>query len=82
MNARLQPIGIRPLVRPRYDNEHLGHESDWIAANVGALRAWWSSCEETLGTPLEQDDFSIFCRAQHDAELQRREDFKNYLRQR
>ncbi len=80
MNARLQPIGITPLVRPTYDNTYLGYESEWIAANQASLRAWWQSCEETLGTPLEQDDFEIFCRVQHDYELQRREDFRNTLR--
>lgn len=79
MNARLEtlPEALQP---PTYDNEYLGWESDWIAANRTALLDWWHALGEQIGDTSE-NEFPSFARSQHDIELARREDFRNTLRQ-
>lgn len=80
MNAQLRPVTAQIVSLPVYDNTMLGHESDWIADNAGKLVEWWHECGRLIEEPAQPGDWNSFCRAQHDRELQRREDHRNTLR--
>lgn len=81
MNAQLRPVVAEILKRPSYDNQFLGYEADWIRMNEPLLKLWWNQCSDIGGTPFEQSDFERFCRAQHDAQIEIRDEFKRTLRQ-
>lgn len=80
MSAVLQ-IDSRAVTPPAYDNTHLGWESDWIADNALKLRDWFFACERLCDEPARPGEWQSFCGAQHDLELQRRDDYRQTLRQ-
>jgi hypothetical protein len=69
------PIETPVARRPSYDNIMLGWREDWTRDNAALLRQWWEAGEH------DERDYAYFCASQHDIELTRREDFKNYLRE-
>lgn len=81
MVAVLRPIVAEILQRPTYDNQFLGYEADWVRMNEPLLKLWWDQCAEIGGTPCEESDFALFCRAQHDMQVEIRDELKRTLRQ-
>ena len=68
MSAQIiELVTIRPVVRPTYDDTHLGHEGLWILDNSAALARWWTLSGRQLGIDdAEGDrDVELFCKEQH-----------------
>jgi hypothetical protein len=78
MNAQLKPVE-QPVSCPEYDNTMLGWQDDWIKDNHDALLT--RSLISTLGDAVDEADFGLFCRSQHEAELTRRDDYRKTFRQ-
>lgn len=77
MNALLKPITVKPVSRPIYRNTHVLDYGHWLAQNLQALTDYWNDLVTSDGVgPIGEEDFFIFCRIQHDRELDRREEYK------
>lgn len=62
MVAVLQPLTVRPVRRPTYNNAAIANFGNWYVANEPALSQYFAS--------LEGDgDFFDFCASQYDIEL-------------
>jgi hypothetical protein len=75
MNAQIKPVP-RALERPKYDNHFLGHEADWISANVIDLLLWWEACGQQDGE-MNPKDFPAFARSQHDIQQSLRDAYRD-----
>jgi hypothetical protein len=73
----LKPITVKPIARPIYRNTHIADYGQWSAMNLQALTDYWNALvtPDALG-PLGEDDFFIFCRIQHERELDQRDEYK------
>lgn len=68
MNA-VSPITIRPVLRPQFDDTHLGTLDQWVDDNANMLARYWHEQGNALG--LSQDDetdFTFWLRVQYDIE--------------
>lgn len=74
---RLQPITVKPVVRPMFSNKGVLDFATWQIANLQALTEYWNALT-TAGDAeiLGEEDFFIFCRIQHERELDMRDEFK------
>lgn len=74
MNA-LPLITVTPIQRPQYNSTQKDY-ARWYQNNEQALVDYWNALITTDGAgPLSEEDFFIFCRVQHDCELDRMEEF-------
>jgi hypothetical protein len=72
-----KPITVKPVSRPIFRNTHISDYGQWSVMNLQALTDYWNSLLTADGAgPLGEDDFFIFCRIQHERELDQREEYK------
>lgn len=69
MNAAA--ITIAPLVRPHFDNTHLGNGKRWALDNSRALAELWKDQSAAIGMRSTEsaEDFDLWLLCQHDIEM-------------
>lgn len=73
----LKPITIKPITRPQFRNTHIRDYGQWSVMNLQALADYWNELMSPEGAgPLGEDDFFIFCRIQHERELDHVEELR------
>jgi hypothetical protein len=68
MNA-VPLVIVRPLQRPKFDNESLDDFGHWCLENAATLARYWTDQGNALGLGKDEDtDFDFWLRCQHDLE--------------
>jgi hypothetical protein len=76
MNA-LPKIEVWPIRHPIYRNTHIADYGQWSVMNLQALTDYWNALvSPDAAGPLGEDDFFIFCRIQHERELDHVEELR------
>jgi len=67
MNAQL--VMVRPIERPKFDNENLQDFGHWCLDNAATLARYWTEQGQALGLGKDEDtDFDFWLKVQHDIE--------------
>jgi hypothetical protein len=74
MNTVLERIKGKVLLRPQFDNTHLGvDELKWMAVNTVKLARWWVELGDGRAGTEDAANMGLWLRCQYQIELIQRE---------
>jgi hypothetical protein len=67
--AVLQPVTVKPIQRPAFDNTHLGQPRSWINDNSLTLARYFYELGGKKIAPTPGADLQLWTKVQHELEI-------------